>query len=250
MKDEENWTGRRVLVTGGASGLGRATVAAFVERGAEVVALDRNQRGLAELAEMASRDRVITPIECNVADPDDIKRAFAKVGPLDAAANVAAIGQEPLPVEKLDLATIDDIMAVNFRGVLLCMQQELPLIRQRGRGGAIVNISSGGGLKGAPSLSAYVASKHAVVGLTRSVAAEVVKEGIRVNVICPGLMDTPMFRASNFAPELIDQMVQAMPIGRFARPAEVAEAIVWLAGDRSSYIVGAAIAVDGGATAV
>jgi NAD(P)-dependent dehydrogenase (short-subunit alcohol dehydrogenase family) len=249
MKGEESWAGRRVLVTGGASGLGRATVAEFAERGAEVVVLDRDQRGLAELAEMASGDRVITPIICNLADPEDVKHAFSKVGPLDAAANVAAIGHLPLTIENLDLETIDNILTINVRGVMLCMQQELPLIRQRG-GGAIVNVASSGGLKGAPGMSAYCASKHAVVGLTRAVAAEVAREGIRVNVICPGLMDTPMFRSSNFTSEQVEQMMRGKPIGRFGRPEEVAEAIVWAAGERSSYMIGATIAVDGGVSAV
>jgi NAD(P)-dependent dehydrogenase (short-subunit alcohol dehydrogenase family) len=250
MKDAESWAGRRVLVTGGASGLGRATVAAFLDRGAEVVVLDRDQRGLDEVVQTASRDQVIIPIMCDLADPADIERAFAQVGPLDAAANVAAIGHPPLPVDKIDLATIDNILAINVRGVLLCVQQELALIRQHGRGGAIVNVSSGGGLKGAPQMSAYCASKHAVVGLTRSVAAEVAGEGIRVNVVCPGTMDTPMFRASNFSPEQVAQMMKGKPLERFGRPEEVAEAIVWVAGDRASYMVGAAIAVDGGVTAV
>lgn len=250
MSDAENWTGRRVLVTGGASGLGRATVLAFAELDAEVIALDKDSQGLAELAAISSRDRAITPIVCDLADPTDIKRAFAQVDSLDAAANVAAVGQRPMPVEQLDLETIDNIMAVNIRGMLLCMQQEILLIRKGGLGGAIVNVSSGGGLRGAPCLSAYIASKHAVVGLTRSVAAEVAREGIRVNVICPGTMDTPMFRASGFAPEQIEQMMRAKPLGRFGRPEEVAEAIVWAAGGRASYMVGATLAIDGGFSAV
>jgi NAD(P)-dependent dehydrogenase (short-subunit alcohol dehydrogenase family) len=99
-------------------------------------------------------------------------------------------------------------------------------------------------------MSAYCASKHAVVGLTRAVAAEVAREGIRVNVICPGLMDTPMFRASNFTPEQVEQMMKGKPIGRFGRPDEVAEAIVWAAGERASYMIGATLAVDGGVSAV
>jgi NAD(P)-dependent dehydrogenase (short-subunit alcohol dehydrogenase family) len=247
MNDAGTWAGRRVLVSGGASGVGRATVTAFVERGAAVIALDRDERGLAEIA---SQDRLITPIVCNLGDPTDIDRAFAKMGPLDAAANVAAIGHPPLPIEMLELETIDNILAINVRGVLLCMQHELALIRQHGRGGAIVNVSSSGGLKGSAGMSAYCASKHAVVGLTRSVAAEVARENIRVNVICPGVMDTPMFRASSFTPEQIEQMMKAKPSGRFGRPEEIAEAIVWVAGDHASYMVGAAIAVDGGASAV
>jgi NAD(P)-dependent dehydrogenase (short-subunit alcohol dehydrogenase family) len=250
MSDIESWAGRRVLVTGGASGLGRATVGIFLERGAEVIALDRDQQGLAEVAKAAPSGSTLVTLSCNVADADDVKRVFADVGPLDAAANVAAIGQQPIPIEQADPETFDRIMAVNVRGIFLCMQQELALIRPHGRGGSIVNVSSSGGLTGAPYVHAYIAAKHAVVGLTRSVAVEVAKEGIRVNAVCPGLMDTPMFRASNFTQEQLDQMLQMKPIGRFAQPEEVAEAIVWLSGKRASFMVGAAVAVDGGVTAV
>jgi NAD(P)-dependent dehydrogenase (short-subunit alcohol dehydrogenase family) len=246
----DEWIGRRVLVTGGASGLGRATVLAFAGLGAEVIALDKNSQGLTELAEIAPQGRAITPIVCDIADPMDIKRAFGQIGPLDAAANVAAVGQQPLPVEKLDVQIIDNILAVNVRGMLLCMQHEIALIRQHDRGGAIVNVSSGGGLRGAPWLSAYIASKHAVVGLTRSVAAEVARQGIRVNVICPGTMDTPMFRASEFTAEQIEQMMRTKPLGRFGRPEEIAESIVWAASDRASYMVGAVLSVDGGFSAI
>lgn len=250
MSIADEWIGRRVLVTGGASGLGRATVLAFSGLGAEVVALDKNSEGLMELAEIAPQGRAITHIVCDIADPMDIKRAFGQIGPLDAAANVAAIGQRPTPVENLDVSTFDNIMAVNVRGMLLCIQQEIALIRQRGRGGAIVNVASGGGLRGAPGLSAYIASKHAVVGLTRSVAAEVAREGIRVNVICPGTMDTQMFRASEFTAERVEQVMRAMPLGRFGSPEEVAESIVWAASDRASYMVGAALSIDGGFSAI
>jgi NAD(P)-dependent dehydrogenase (short-subunit alcohol dehydrogenase family) len=246
MKGATDWVDRHVLVTGGASGVGRATVAAFAECGATVIALDRDEDGLAQIA---SQHRLVTPIACDLANPADIKRAFAKVDRLDVAANVAAIGHPPLPVEMLDLETIDNILAINVRSVLLCVQQELALIRRSGRGGAIVNIASSGGLKGAPGMSAYCASKHAVVGLTRSVAIEVAKENIRVNVICPGSMDTPMFRTSNFTSQQVDQMMKAKPAGRFGRPEEIAEAILWVASDQASYMMGAVLAVDGGSSA-
>ncbi|MDB5584064.1 MAG: Short-chain dehydrogenase/reductase [Bradyrhizobium sp.] len=250
MSDAESWAGRRVLVTGAASGVGRATALAFVERSAEVVALDKDGDGLADLATVPTRERAISTIRCDLADAADIARAFAEAGPLNAAANVAGIGQRPTTIEELDLKTIDAILSVNVRSMLLCMQHEIRLIRQRGGGGAIVNVSSGGGFRGAPGLSAYIASKHAVIGLTRSVAAEVAREGIRVNVVCPGALDTPMFRAAQFTPAEVDRIARSKPLGRLGRPEEIAEAIVWAAGDRASYMAGAVLAVDGGFSAI
>jgi NAD(P)-dependent dehydrogenase (short-subunit alcohol dehydrogenase family) len=251
MRDSENWADRRVLVTGGASGIGRATVLALLERGAEVVALVRDP---GRLSSMAAGDGVLVPIACDLADPDALARAFAQAGPVDAAINAAAVGQNVTPVEQIDLATIDQLIGVNFRALILCMQQEIRLIRERGRGGAIVNVSAGGGLKGTAGFSLYCATKHAVVGLTRSVAAEVAREGIRVNVVCPGATDTPMLQARQNGPGAVDgfldRVANAAPIGRLGQPEEIADVILWLAGTHSSYVVGAAISADGGTTAV
>jgi NAD(P)-dependent dehydrogenase (short-subunit alcohol dehydrogenase family) len=251
MRDSENWADRRVLVTGGASGIGRATVLALLERGAEVVALVRDP---GRLSGMAAGDGALVPIACDLADPDAIARAFAQAGPVDAAINAAAVGQNVTPVEQIDLATIDQLIGVNFRALILCMQQEIQLIRERGRGGAIVNVSAGGGLKGTAGFSLYCATKHAVVGLTRSVAAEVAREGIRVNVVCPGATDTPMLQARQNGPGAVDgfldRVANAAPIGRLGQPEEIADVILWLAGTHSSYVVGAAISADGGTTAV
>jgi NAD(P)-dependent dehydrogenase (short-subunit alcohol dehydrogenase family) len=156
-------------------------------------------------------------------------------------------------LEQMDLATLDRLIAINFRAVALCMQAELPLLRANG-GGAIVNLSSGGGVRGAPGLSIYCAVKHAVLGLTKSVAAEVARDGIRVNAVCPGLTDTPMLRElidyPGADPEIFNHMLQGTPLGRLARPEEMADAIMWLIGDHASYVIGASIAVDGGVTAV
>jgi NAD(P)-dependent dehydrogenase (short-subunit alcohol dehydrogenase family) len=251
MRDSENWADRRVLVTGGASGIGRATVLALLERGAEVVALVRDP---GRLSGMAAGDGALVPIACDLADPDAIARAFAQAGPVDAAINAAAVGQNVTPVEQIDLATIDQLIGVNFRALILCMQQEIRLIRERGRGGAIVNVSAGGGLKGTAGFSLYCATKHAVVGLTRSVAAEVAREGIRVNVVCPGATDTPMLQARQNGPGAVDgfldRVANAAPVGRLGQPEEIADVILWLAGTHSSYVVGAAISADGGTTAV
>jgi NAD(P)-dependent dehydrogenase (short-subunit alcohol dehydrogenase family) len=252
MERLESWKGRRVLVTGGASGMGRATVLKLAARGAEVIALDRNRDLLEELARSNSAGSII-PLECDLADAETISRAFKQVGPLNAAVNAAAIGQEYLPLEQTDLRTIDQLIAINFRAVALCMQEELPLIRKSG-GGAIVNLSSGGGVRGAPGVAVYSAVKHAVLGLTKSVSAEVAREGIRVNAVCPGLTDTPMLRSltqyEGADPALVDQMVNTVPLGRTAQPEEIADAILWVLGSGASYVVGACIAVDGGVTAV
>jgi NAD(P)-dependent dehydrogenase (short-subunit alcohol dehydrogenase family) len=252
MQDLEYWADRRVLVTGGASGIGKATIVALLELGADVIALVRDPGKLSDVA--AGKSGTLTPIACDLADPDAVVQAFAQAGPLDIAINSAAVGQNITPVEQIDLATIDHLINVNFRALLLCMQREISSIRQRGRGGAIVNVSAGGGLKGTAGFSLYCATKHAVVGLTRSVAAEVAQEGIRVNVVCPGATDTPMLHArqhgSGAVADFIDRVAGTAPIGRLGKPEEIAEAILWLAGPHSSYVVGAAISADGGATAV
>jgi NAD(P)-dependent dehydrogenase (short-subunit alcohol dehydrogenase family) len=242
-------------VTGGASGIGRATVLKAVAQGAEVIALDRNRAGLEQLAAAAPPGGSIIPLECDLADAISVARAFKTVGPIDAAVNAAAIGQPPAPIDQIDLAIMDQLIAINLRGVALCMREEVPLIRARGKGGAIVNLSSSGGLRGAANMSIYCAVKHGVIGLTRSVAAEVVREGIRVNAVCPGLTDTPMLRGwaaetGASADELVAQMARSKPMGRCGQPEEVADAIIWLIGDSASYVAGAVISVDGGITAI
>jgi len=254
MHDSDNWADRRVLITGGASGIGRATLLALLERGAEVVALVRDPGKLSDVVASGNGAGTLALIECDLGDPGALMQAFARVGPVDVAINSAAAGQNVTPIEQIDLATIDLLINVNFRALLLCMQHEVQLIRQRGRGGAIVNVSAGGGLRGTAGFSLYCATKHAVVGLTRSVAAEVAKEGIRVNVVCPGATDTAMLHARENGPgamaDFMDKVAGATPIGRVARPEEIADAILWLAGSNSSYVVGAALSADGGATAV
>ena len=248
----ESWEGRKAMVTGGASGIGRATVLKLAALGAEVIALDHNGEALENVAAEAGTGNVV-PLTCDLGHAAEIIGAFAQIGPLDAAVNAAAVGQDHRMLEKMDLATIDRLIAVNFRAVALCNQAQLPRIRARG-GGAIVNVSSGGGVRGSAGLSVYCAVKHAVVGLTRSIAAEVAAEGIRVNAVCPGITDTPMLHAlvesSGADPEIVQRMRLGIPMKRLARPEEVADAILWLLGGGASYVVGAAIAVDGGVTAV
>jgi NAD(P)-dependent dehydrogenase (short-subunit alcohol dehydrogenase family) len=248
----DDWEDRRIVVTGGASGIGRATVLKLAALGAEVIALDRNSAALTNVVAEATAGKIV-PLECDLVRPDAISQAFAQIDPIDAAVNAAGIGQDHQALEQIDLDTMDDLIAINFRAVALCNQAQLPLIRGRG-GGAIVNVSSGLGLRGSAGLSIYSALKHAVLGLTRSVAAEVVSEGIRVNAVCPGATDTPMLRSSVESSggdrEILNQMARRIPAERLAQPEEVADVVVWLIGGGSSYVVGAAIAVDGGATAV
>jgi len=135
--------------------MGRQTVLKLAARGAEVIALDRNRGGLAKVVAAAASAGCVIPVECDLADASSISRAFHEVGALDAAVNAAAIGHQALPLEKLDLRTIDQVIAINLRGVALCMREELGLIRMRGRGGAIVNLSSSGGLRGSAGMSIH-----------------------------------------------------------------------------------------------
>ena len=170
-------------------------------------------------------------------------------GRLDVAVNNAGRTGTFAPVQDADPAAWQDTLAVNLTGVFLCLRAEIPGMLASG-GGSIVNTSSGAGLMGFAGLSAYVASKHGVIGLTRSVALECARSGIRVNAVCPGTVRTPMLEAFTGNSEAtLKGMGSAMPIGRLADPAEIAESIVWLASPASSYVTGHALAVDGGASA-
>lgn len=233
--------GKVALVTGGASGIGAATAGLLAERGAEVV-----------VADLAGGEGVHV---LDVTDEESVDRLVDEVvethGRLDLAANVAGISGTFANV--VDAATEDwaRTLRVNLDGVFFCLRAELRAMRGGGEGGAVVNVSSGAGLMGVPGLGAYAASKHAVVGLTRSAALEVAREGIRVNAVCPGSVRTPMLRGFVGGDEdALEKMGRQSPIGRIAEPEEVAEAIVWLLSDAARYVTGDIIRTDGGIAAL
>ena len=239
------------LVTGGSSGIGRATALAFAREGAQVVVSDVNSVGGHETVEQIEADGgEAIFVEANVASAADVKALVTTTvetyGRLHCAFNNAGVGGtlESL-IEKTE-AEWDTVIGVNLKGVWLCLKYEIPVMLSQG-GGAIVNMASVAGLNGFPNGGIYAASKHGVVGLTKSAALEYARQGIRVNAVCPGYTDTPMVRAMNEAvPQMERVTSNASPMRRLGEPAEVAETVVWLCSERASFVNGHALPVDGG----
>jgi NAD(P)-dependent dehydrogenase (short-subunit alcohol dehydrogenase family) len=241
--------GQTALVTGGASGIGAATVRAFVAEGANVVIVDRDKSLADALAsELRREGSEVAAVEADVAQEQQVSDAvtFAvdRFGSLNIAVNSAGVAHPPGQFQSFSDAVWNRVFDINLLGIVHAMKYEIPAILLAG-GGAICNISSGAGLFGAPAMSVYGASKHAVLGLTRSVALENAATGLRVNAVCPGLIDTPMSRPpGDDAPDW-NSFVN-IPMKRVGAAKEVADAVVWLCSSRSSYVTGQTIAVDGG----
>ena len=251
---ERDFEGKVALVTGGGSGIGRAAAVLFAARGARIVVADLDAEGGAgTVKEIESAGGTGTFVRTDVADPPQVSAMVAAAvdayGRLDVALNNAGLPSTYAALADQTLADWDRTLAVNLTSVFLSMQAEIPVMLETG-GGAIVNTSSAAGLMGFANLPAYVASKHGVIGLTKSVALEFARKGVRVNAVCPGTIRTQMlegFTGGN--EEALQGMGRMQPIGRLGTPAEVAEAIVWLCSDAASFVTGHAMAVDGGTLA-
>jgi len=246
--------GKVVIITGAASGIGRATSLIFAREGARVIIADVNEKGGEETLAMVNKQGhqgmfVRTDITVETDVKTLIERAINAHGRLDAAYNNAAIeGYQALTAD-VPVHEFDKIMAANIKGVYLCMKYEIQAMLKTG-GGAIVNTASAAGLVGIPGMGAYCASKHAVIGMSKTAALEYAKLGIRVNCVCPGAIDTPMLaRVSNADPALLGALIAAEPIGRMGKPSEIGEAAVWLCSDHASFVTGHAMSVDGGLVA-
>ena len=242
------------LVTGAASGMGLATAKAFAEAGAAVALADVNEAAVHSAAEdlMAAGHKAIG-IRCNVADEPEVaamvEQTVSTFGRLDAAFNNAGIQSPAVEMADVSGDVFDRINAINLRGVWSCMKYELLQMRVQGSG-AIVNCSSLGGLVGVPGRAAYHAAKHGVLGLTKSAALEYAARGIRINAVCPGIINTPMVAGMLVGEEeVMKEMMKDVPIGRLGRADEIAAAVLWLCGPGASFVIGHALAVDGGYTA-
>jgi NAD(P)-dependent dehydrogenase (short-subunit alcohol dehydrogenase family) len=239
------------IVTGGNSGIGRATAIALAREGAKVtVAARRASEGeeTVRLVKEAGSDAIY--VKTDVAIENDVRSLVEKTvdtyGKLDYAVNNAGIGEKMTPLVEQTSEKFDQIMNTNVRGVWLSMKYEIPMMIKNG-GGAIVNTSSGAGLVGFPQMPVYIASKHAVLGLTKSAAVEYAKSGIRINAIAPGGVETDMLMQTVGDDHQFLETFRSMhPIGRIGRPEEIANTIVWLLSDKASFVLGHTLLVDGG----
>ncbi len=245
MKSFEN---KVSLITGAGSGIGRATAIAFAEEGAKVIVSDIHEENGRETVELIKKNKGEAYfIKCDVSSEKEVKNLIGEIiqkfGQLDCAYNNA--GTEGLPSTTVECSeeNWDKTINTNLKGVWLCMKYEIPVMLEAGKG-SIVNCSSIAGLVGFESIPAYVASKHGVIGLTEAAALEFAKKNIRINAVCPGIIETPMLE--RFTKGEDQAMADQDPMGRIGRPEEIADSVLWLCSDKSSYVTGQALAVDGG----
>ena len=243
--------GKVAVVTGASAGIGREAALAFGREGAAVALADVDvERGEKTAAEVSTLGVDAVFVRADVADAASVAELFratiSRFGRLDYAFNNAGIEGVQAPTGECTLENWNRTIAVNLTGVFLCMREEIPQMLASG-GGAIVNNSSVAGLVGFAGIPAYTASKHGIVGLTKTAALEYATQGIRVNAVCPGVIETEMItRFTHGDPAAAAQMLQTEPVGRLGAPSEIADAVVWLCSDRSSFVTGHALAVDGG----
>jgi NAD(P)-dependent dehydrogenase (short-subunit alcohol dehydrogenase family) len=247
-----DFSGRTALVIGATTGIGRATAIAFGKAGAKVVVaglgMDDGKAVEAEIKALGA-DAMFVPVDVT-REPDLrslINRAEARFGRIHAAVNNAGIECAYGPVQDRTAEEFDRLIAVNLRGIFFGLKHEIPHMLQHG-GGAIVNTASQAGLTGLANVAIYTASKHGVVGLTKSTALELARSNIRVNAVAPGPVDTGLLHRMVHGQVPIDVIAEGVPMGRIAAPDEVAQAIVWLCSDGASYITGHTLAIDGGFT--
>lgn len=250
---ESGMAGKVAFVTGAANGIGRATAVAFAREGASVVVADISEPGSQETVHMIEElGGQAVAVTSNVTIAEDVRSALDKTietfGRLDFAFNNAGVEHPSTPLADITEETWERVIDINLRGVFLCMKYEIPLLLQQG-GGAIVNTSSGAGVQGFKGGAAYGASKFGVVGMTKCAALDYAGSNIRVNAVCPGIIDTPMMdRLTEGTPEGRERVIAQEPVGRMGTPEEIAATVIWMCSDESSFLVGHALVVDGGQT--
>lgn len=248
MSHSKRFNGKVAFVTGAASGIGRATAVAFASEGARVAILDRTEDGLRDTADaIRNAGGEVLVIACDVSKPEQVEAAVARTvetfGRLDVAFNNAGVENKAAPVAEIELDEWDRILDINLRGTFICMKHELAQMVRQGSG-VVINTSSGAGVRGVAGGAAYAASKHAIIGLTKSAALDYAKLNIRVNAILPGNIETPMM--DRFTGGDIQKAIDLEPVGRLGKPEEIADAVLWMSADLGAFVTGAAISVDGG----
>jgi NAD(P)-dependent dehydrogenase (short-subunit alcohol dehydrogenase family) len=243
--------GKVGLVTGGTSGVGRDTAVLFAKAGAKVVVAGRREpegEETIELVRAAGGDGLFVKTDVSKASEVDtlIQRTVEKFGRLDVAFNNAGIEGVWVPIVRQSEEDWDRTIDINLKGVWLCLKFEIRQMLKQGGGGAIVNMSSIMGMIGSAGAAAYSASKHGVIGLTKTAALENARTRIRVNAVCPGVIETAMAERTFGAPLVHKYVLSCHPIGRFGKPAEIAEAVVWMCSDRASFMTGQSMVLDGG----
>lgn len=240
-----------IFITGGASGIGKAAALAFAQEGARIAIADlQEEAGKAVVEQLKAQGTAALFTHCNVGQYESVQQAvqqcYQEFGQLDIALNNAGIGGPMATTRELELQDWDRVIAVNQSGVFYCMKEELAIMEQQGSG-CIVNVSSIAGLRGLPRQMAYTASKHAVVGMTKTTALEYARFGIRVNAVCPVFTNTPLADSLFASVEGIDQkLLRTIPMRRFGEVEDIVNAILWLCDPASSFVTGLALPIDGG----
>jgi NAD(P)-dependent dehydrogenase (short-subunit alcohol dehydrogenase family) len=243
--------GKVGIVTGGTSGIGKEAAVLFAKAGAKVVVAGRREvegKGTIDLIRSAGGDGLF--VKTDVARAEDVhalvRKTVEKYGRVDIAFNNAGIEGSMSPIVEQSEEDWDRTIDINLKGVWLCLKYEIQQMLKQGSGGAIVNMASVAGFIGSTGFATYSASKHGVLGLTKSAALETARSGIRVNAVCPAVIATPMGERLFSAPEIEKYMIGLHPIGRFGKPMEIAEAVVWMCSERASFMTGQSLALDGG----
>lgn len=245
-----------VLITGGSSGIGKEAAVAYAKEGAQVVISDINEKGGKETVdEVSSTGGKISFIKTNVANYEEVRALMSQIvadyGRLDIAINNAGIGGPLSKTPDTTPENYEQVMAINAGGVFYCMKEQIPIMLKQG-GGSIINTASIAGLRGLPNGIAYVASKHAVVGMTKTAAMEYARNNIRINALCPVFTVTPLFNPDvmdSVSAGLSDKLKSGIPMKRFAEVKEQVDAMMWLSSDKASFVTGLALPIDGGITA-
>jgi NAD(P)-dependent dehydrogenase (short-subunit alcohol dehydrogenase family) len=243
--------GKVAIVTGGTSGIGRETAVLFAQAGAKVVVAGRREaegNETVDLIRAAGSEGIFVKTDVAIAAEVQalVRKTVEKFGRLDIAFNNAGIEGNLVPIVIQPEADWDRTIAINLKGTWLCLKYEIQQMLKQRSGGAIVNMASVAGLIGSAGFATYSASKHGVIGLTKSAALETARNGIRVNAVCPAVIETPMGERIFGAPEVKPHAIGLHPIGRFGKPMEVAEAVVWMCSDRASFMTGQSLVLDGG----